>query len=120
MAPVVNTKPPPFTTKCEDYLRMVQMIKDGEIDTMLNPKIIYDAHPELFSKYSLTSFRAQLYKYKTANGLMVRTSAPPPDDDEKPNGGGEFSQIEIYFTLNAFFFISLLSSLSSFFVVFFL
>lgn len=64
---------------------MVQMFQSGEIDKEWSPKMVYDTYPQLFSKYTLTAFRAQLNKYKTANGLMVERGAP--GDDEQLNGG---------------------------------
>jgi hypothetical protein len=75
---------PPFTAKCEAYERMVQMFQSGELDRAFSPKFIYDSYPQLFSQYTLQSFRAQLNKYKTANGLM---GVLERDAEEKPKLG---------------------------------
>jgi hypothetical protein len=46
--------------------------------------MVWDTYP-IFQKYPLGAFHAQMYKYKTMNGLMV-------DEDAKVSGSGEPGQ----------------------------
>ena len=74
MGPTNPKKAPPFTVKSEAYKEMDNMFKSGEIDKNWTPKMVWDTFP-VFQKYPLPAFRAQLYKYKTLNGLMVDDAA---------------------------------------------
>jgi hypothetical protein len=84
MAPKNPNKAPPFTVKSEEYTQLAQMFQSGEIDKNWTPKMVWDTYP-IFQKYPLGASRAQMYKYKTMNGLMV-------DDDVRGSGGGDPGQ----------------------------
>jgi hypothetical protein len=75
-----NGKAPPFTAKSEEYKQLAQMFETGEIDKHWSPKMVWDTYP-VFQKYPLGAFRAQMYKYKTMNGIMV-------DEKDAPGGKG--------------------------------
>jgi hypothetical protein len=85
-----NSKAPPFTVKSEEYTQLAQMFQNGEIDKNWTPKMVWDTYP-IFQKYPLAAFHAQMYKYKTMNGLMVDDDASGSSGSGEPgqHGGGE-------------------------------
>jgi hypothetical protein len=50
--------------------------------------MVWDTYP-IFQKYPLPAFRAQLYKYKTLNGLMVDDAAAGGGTAGGDQDGGE-------------------------------
>ena len=71
---------------------MAQMFQSGEIDKNWTPKMVWDAYP-IFQKYPLPAFRAQMYKYKTMNGLMVDEpfAGGTVGDDQEQQHGREYN-----------------------------
>jgi hypothetical protein len=71
---------PPFSKTCDAYIKMVEMLESGELDSSESPKLAYQKHP-LFKLHDPNAFRAGLNKYKVANGYYTRdteeTFAPP-------------------------------------------
>ena len=94
MAPTNPKKAPPFTVKSEAYTQMAQMFQSGEIDRNWTPKMVWDTYP-IFQKFPLPAFRAQMYKYKTVNGLMVDDAAACGigGGDQEQQHGGEYNTL---------------------------
>jgi hypothetical protein len=72
---------PPFSKTCEAYLKMVEMLESGELDSSESPKLAFQKHP-LFQLHDPNAFRAGLNKYKVSKGYYTRDTAetygPPP------------------------------------------